>query len=242
MLLLSLASAAACQGPPPAESAPPSAPATRLTGALVSPFDIALEWSDGAAADVAGRVVEFATEPDGEYTIIQFVPPGQTRFQHPDLVPETTFHYRVRAYHGPASTPVSVSLPEASADDAEEDDQTWASPRVVAQRGDGVRLPLRAAHHAGAAPTDLRAALRPSRGILFTWTDHASDEDGFLLEARPEGSADFGVVAVLDPDVNSFGLFTLPGEKRAAYRVRAFYYGRPSNLVRQTTGPDRAGS
>jgi hypothetical protein len=238
-LLLWLAGAAACQGPPPTEAVPRTEPATHLTSALLSPFDVALEWSDGGRADVAGRIVEFATESDGEYTIIQFLPPRQTRFTHPDLVPETTFHYRVRAYHGPASSPVAVTMPDDPAAGTEPDDPTWAAPRVVPQREDVIRLSLRGARGAGAAPADLRARLRSSSGILFTWTDHASDEDGFLLEARPEGSADFAVVAVMDPDVNSFGLLTLPSEKRAAYRVRAFYYGTPSNLVRQTTGPDR---
>jgi hypothetical protein len=41
---------------------------------------------------------------------------------------------------------------------------------------------------------------------------------------------------VLDPDVNQYGLVTLPTEKRASYRVRAYFSGAPSNLAKQTTG------
>ena len=75
-------------------------------------------------------------------------------------------------------------------------------------------------------------------GVQFTWTDHASDEDGYLLEVRPRPNPDFTVAAVLDPDINSTGLTTLPDEKTASFRIRAFYYGTPSNTAHQTTGPE----
>jgi hypothetical protein len=41
---------------------------------------------------------------------------------------------------------------------------------------------------------------------------------------------------VLDPDINSTGLVTLPEEKHASYRIRAFAYGERSNVVHLTTG------
>ena len=244
VLLLSLASAAACQGPPPAESAPPSAPATRLTGALVSPLRHSARMERRRRGGGRGRPGSSSSPPNPTASTrsSSSCRPGRPGSSTRTSSPETTFHYRVRAYHGPASTPVSVSLPEVSGGGRRGGRPDLGQP----PRGG-------AARRWGPAPAARRPPCRarprpiPERrsGPLpdpFTWTDHASDEDGFLLEARPEGSADFGVVAVLDPDVNSFGLFTLPGEKRAAYRVRAFYYGRPSNLVRQTTGLDRAGS
>ena len=79
--------------------------------------------------------------------------------------------------------------------------------------------------------------VKHANGILFTWTDRASDEAGFLLEARSRGRAPgYEPVVVLDPDVNSTGLITLPTEKQASYRVRAFTYGERSNVVRLTTG------
>jgi hypothetical protein len=86
------------------------------------------------------------------------------------------------------------------------------------------------------APTGLQATVMHANGIRFVWTDHASDEEGFLLEVNPAGQADYAVAAVLDRDINSYGLITLPGEKKATYRVRAFYYGAPSNIVHLKTG------
>jgi hypothetical protein len=78
-------------------------------------------------------------------------------------------------------------------------------------------------------------------GIRFTWSDHARDEDGYLLEARPAGNATYGVIAQLDPDITSFGLVKLPHEKAASYRVRPFYYGSASNLAGRRTGAGSLG-
>jgi len=230
VLVLLAVGLASCS--PEAQSRPE--PATRLAATLVSPTDITLEWT-GAEPGAAGRIVEFATEPGGRYTILQFVPPGQTTYTHPDLIPETPFYYRVRPYYGPASRAVEVTLPEGPFNGAaEQRDHTWAEPRTVP----GGAVATRSVRDGGAAPTELRATVMHANGIRFTWTDHARDEEGFLLEVKPRGAADFSVAAVLDPDINSFGLITLPQEKKAAFRVRAFAYGRPSNVAHQTTGPE----
>jgi hypothetical protein len=209
------------------------APAVRLDAALTSPTDVALHWT-GPESGAAGWAVEYATDPHGPFTVLQFVPPGQTTYRHPNLMPETAFFYRVRPFLGPASHQVEVVLPDGLPDD--NGDRAWAAPTTVAgatAAGRSVRDP---ASTAAAAPTDLRATVMDATGVRFTWTDHANDEEGFLLEVRPDGGTDFGVAAVLDPDVNSFGYITLPTEKRAAYRVRAFYYGTASNVAQQRTG------
>lgn len=223
---------AGCAHAPPGP-APAPARGIRLSATLTSPTDIVLRWAD-PDRDAAGHVVEFATDPQGPYTILGFLPSSRTTFTHPDLMPKTPFYYRVRPYYGPASRVITVTVPRPGADEDAKDDYRWASPRPI--HGASVaRHPIRQAG-AGAAPTDLHGVVVHANSIRFTWTDHANGEDGYLLEARPEGGADFGAIAVLDPDVESFGLITLPNEKTASYRVRAFYYGRPSNLAHRTTG------
>jgi hypothetical protein len=199
-----------------------------------------LTWqSREADATAAGRIVEFATEPGGRYTILGFLPPERTKYIHPDLIPRTPFYYRVRAVHGPATDWVSITLPAGSFDDdakARNDDHVWAEPRTVS-RGTVATQPIRgAATPATGAPTDLKATVKHANGIWFTWTDHSSDEEGFLIEVKPKGSADFTVAAVLDPNINSFGLITLENEKAADYRIRAFHYGPSSNVAHQKTG------
>jgi hypothetical protein len=228
---LLLVGLAACAGPTPDDAARPApdAPGVRLTAVLTSPTDVTLSWT-GTDRDVAGRIVEFATEPDGRYTILQFMPPGQTSYQHADLIPETAFYYRVRPYVGPASEPVEVAMPPGPLDDNAPHD--WADPRTIGAAVSDAR-PIR---DAGARPTGLVATVMHANGLRFTWTDHASDEEGYLLEVLSSRGPEWTVVAVLDPDVNSFGIVTLPEEKRAAYRVRAFRYGPSSNVAHQTTG------
>ncbi|OLB81208.1 MAG: hypothetical protein AUI14_04125 [Actinobacteria bacterium 13_2_20CM_2_71_6] len=235
MLLLAVALAGCSSAAKPAAG---PQPATRLTATLVA-TDMKLQWQ-GGEPDAAGRVVEFASEPDGQYTVLEFVAPQQTTYTHPDVMPDTTFYYRVRPYFGPASAAVQLELPQGPFDEnAQQDDNEWAAPRTVAH-GSVATQPIRNSHSAAAAvPTDLAVAVVHANGVKLTWTDHASDEEGYLVEVKPAGSADFHVAAVVDPDINSFGLVTLPNEKAASFRVRAFYYGNSSNVAHQKTGPQR---
>jgi hypothetical protein len=47
--------------------------ATRLTATLVSPTDVTLQWK-GDEPGAAGWVVEYATDPHGQYTVLEFAP------------------------------------------------------------------------------------------------------------------------------------------------------------------------
>ncbi|MEU0277451.1 fibronectin type III domain-containing protein [Streptomyces sp. NPDC088147] len=247
---------AACSTQPPAErpargsatspggaAATPGTPGTgdaaapTLRAVLTTPTDIDLSWRRGASGAL-GHVLEFATEEAGPYTVLQYLPPDVTAYRHPDLMPRTTFFYRLRTFDGPASAPVDVSLPpgEPTTED-QESGHDWLPPR----RDPGRSAPGRPVRSGGAAaPSGLKAVVKHANGIHFSWTDHASDEEGFLLEARPRGGSAYAPVAVLDPDINSCGLITLPTEKRASYRVRAFTYGARSNVPRLTTGEPAA--
>ncbi|WP_110946357.1 fibronectin type III domain-containing protein [Streptomyces avicenniae] len=210
----------------------PGAPTLRAT--LTTPTDIDLSW-DGGAPGTSGYVLEFATEEDGEYTALQYLPPEVTEFRHPDLIPGTPFFYRLRAFDGPTSGPVEVDLPEGelTAED-ENTDHAWLSP-VTREDATVPGSPL--ATGEDAAPAALEAEVMHANGIHFTWTDRSADEAGFLLESRLPGEGSvFGPVALLEPDVNSYGIITLPEEKHASYRVRAFTYGPRSNTVLLTTG------
>lgn len=201
-----------------------AAPGFELSAELVTPTDIALSWR-GGPEDAAANVVEFATEPSGRYTILEFLPPHRTSFEHPDLMPETPFYYRVRPVRGPASAPVEVRMTTAPATPPADG---WSTPRTE---------PDERAHPDGlGAPANLTASVVAADGVRFEWTDNAATEDGYLLESRPAGAREFRVVAVLDPDVNAFGLVTLPGERSASYRVRAYRFGTPSTVAHRTTG------
>lgn len=197
-----------------------------LTSELTSPTDVTLHWRPEAGA--AGQVVEYANAADGEYVVLEFAPPDKNSYRHPDLIPETRFYYRIRPFTGPASATVDFTLPPGE-EVPETDGHQWAEPR----KGGGGTHPVAAPE---AVPTNLKAEVKHANGILFTWEDHASDEEGYLIELKPAGAADYRVAAQLDPDVTSFGLITLPDEKTVTCRVRPFRFGSPSNLTQQKTG------
>jgi hypothetical protein len=191
-----------------------------LRAELVTPVDIDLEWTADPAAADAGQVLEFATEPAGPWTILGFLPADQERYQHPDLIPDTAFYYRVRPLLGAASEPVRVHLAAAGFDEPVADaDLSWADPRTVDN-----------------PPAALTATVKGRDAVLFTWTDDTVGEDGQLLEVKPDGAPQWTVAMALDPDVNSAGLMTLDTERRASFRVRAFTFGESSGVAHRTTG------
>jgi hypothetical protein len=88
------------------------------------------------------------------------------------------------------------------------EDYAWAAPHKLtpaggADRRASIKNPLTAF---SAAPRQLEAQVIRSTvsGFRLTWRDHASDEEGFLLE-RVLDPATFVVCATVEPDVNSFG-------------------------------------
>jgi hypothetical protein len=232
---------------PSASVSLPSAPASpiTLTATLATPVDIDLSWKNAAPAETQVYAVEWTTDPELGFTVLEYVGPDQTTFRHPRLMPETPQYYRLRPLHGQAPAPVRVTLP---ADLQEKDyvirmespeDFSWGvpfkEPATSPMRMFALRDPKTASR---AIPTQLKADLMPITvsGFKVTWKDHASDEDGYLLEIKPEGKGAFEVVARLEPDVTSIGYALSPPDRSAEVRVRAYYFGVPSNTVHLVTG------
>lgn len=231
-----------------AQAAPDVDP-IQASAALVTPHDIVVDWNDPARALAAGHVVEWGTSPDDEFVVLGFLPPRQSTYRHPDLMPDTTCYYRVRAYYGPTSNEVDVSLPKDLSDVAyakafaKPEDYRWAAPEIAPERADAPKVSIRnAATASEGAPATLAIALIPTTvsGMKLTWIDRSTDEEGFMIEMRPDGATNFQVVAVVKPKVNGFGWAFNPPMRHATFRVRAYYYGRPSALVSQHTGPEIA--
>jgi hypothetical protein len=211
-----------------------------LSASLISPVDIKLKWND-TGSDVVGHTIEWGTESNGEYVVVAFAPSHVDSFVHSDVVPVTTCYYRVRPYFGPASAPVEITtgMPNQQINTP---DPTWAEPRILPTSGTLTRNSIRTpATIAAAAPMDLKARLVTPTGIQLTWVDQATDEEGYMVEVKMDGMPDFAICAIVDPNVNSFGIALVPPETTAWFRVRPFYYGRSSNIASQTTGLRPAG-
>ncbi|MFC3456201.1 fibronectin type III domain-containing protein [Amycolatopsis speibonae] len=205
IVLLAVALAAGCAEEP------------RFSATLTDPVNVDLSWPDDDP-DAAGRIVEYTTDPRGAYTILRFVPPRQTAYRHPDLMPETRFYYRIRPFYGAVSDAVTVSGPAVGGS---------AGPPVS----------LRTSGQA-AAPAAFRAEPAPEEMVRFSWADRSSDEDGFLVEIKKPGADGFVPIEVSDPGTTSAGLASMPGEAGASYRLRAFYYGPASPVLDLVSGKD----
>ena len=220
----------------------------QLTATMISPVDIILKWED-SDTNAAGHILEYTNDPKEEYVPLGFFPANHTSFTHPRLIPDTKFFYRVRPYYGPASNPVEVSLPKEltaeayAAAYALPEDYGWAPPVTRPEPLNVTKDSIRnAATFAEAAPSDLKAELATNTvsGFKLTWTDHSHDEEGFFLERKREGSSEFLVCALVEPNINSFGWAFEPPEKTGSFRIRAYYFGKPSNVVMKITGKDPA--
>jgi hypothetical protein len=192
--------------------APATTPGIELSSDLTGD-DVTLTW-EGHRSDV---VVEFATEPDGRYTVLGFLPRSEHTYVHQDLMPATTFYYRVRPVGGPTSD-VATSTPATDRVEGED----WLVPRTVPDP--------RAAPSPGGKPAHLLVEAVGTDELRLTWTDNSTDEDGFLVER--EVGREFEVVFVVDPDVNYAGVIAPAAD---TYRVRAFRYGDISNVVSERT-------
>ncbi len=209
---------------------------TELVASLVNPIEIALTWKDHATGE-AGYFVEgyfFAGRPTGkpEFVIIDVLPPNATAFRHPKLLPETTFVYRVRPFFGKPSNVATLATGKEGRQQTPPAAAPSPTPGVV-------RRSLRSVlSEEAAAPTDLRAMLLPPAGVRLEWIDHAADEDAYLVEIQPGWGSEFQASALLEAHASSFTSYDFPTESRFSFRVRAFFYGQPSNEAVATTGID----
>lgn len=225
------------------------ASADQLTVKQISPLDALLTWQ-ASPGSPGGYIVEYINHPTDEWVILSFVSPGRNTFTHPRLAPHTPYRYRVRPFFGPTSKPVEVTIAAGLSDQAyaeayaQPEDYSWAPPRTRSAPNESVlaRNPIKPpATAARAAPVDLRAEIVKTTvsGFQLTWNDRSTDEEGFLLEQLGPGS-DFTVVAVVEPNINTFGWALEPPVRKASFRVRAYYYGSPSNVVSIVTGTNPA--
>lgn len=198
---------------------------TQLTAMLASPTDIDLAWNNNATK-AAGYFVEYQPEADAKYIIITALPPGATAYRHPHLLPRTRFVYRIVPFFGLASNTAEIETKRGG--------HASNPPETPEMK---IKKSIRDTKtFAAAAPTDLQATFVPPNGVTLKWNDHASDADGYLVEIKPEWNRDFKVSAFIAPGSTSVTSYGFPVGKKFSFRVRAFFYGQPSNLALQTTG------
>jgi hypothetical protein len=218
--------------------------AMKLT--MIPPRDILVEWKDPVPG-AAGHIVEWGTKPDDEFVPLGYFWPTVTSYRHPDLMWETAQYYRVRAYYGPTSAEIEVSLPKDLTDAEykrrydQPEEYHWALPVIVPDPKPVGKKSIRSATTvADAAPIDFKATLQPVSvsGFKLTWTSRASDEEGTMIEVKKDGSGEWEMVALVPPKVNSFGWAFAPPTRKGLVRIRPYYFGPPCELQHLVTGKE----
>jgi hypothetical protein len=209
---------------------------TELTATLADPIDIDLKWKSNAT-QAAGYLVEYSPNADNEFLTIAAVSAGTTTYRHPNLMPQTRFIFHVVPYFGEASNVAEITTGKKGPQQAPKPERTdkggHPAPSV------DVKYSIRALSTlAQAAPTNLKATLIPPAGVKLDWKNRAKDEDGYMVEIKPGPNSDFQVWGFLDPGTSTMTTYDLPYQTKLSFRVRAFIYGKPSNVAEQTTGRD----
>ena len=194
----------------PAPPTPPAAP-TGLTASAVSSSQINLAWTDNATNENGFKIERCTGAGCSNFAQIATVGANVTSYSNTGLTASTSYSYRVRAYNAAGDSDYSNT---ASA-------VTQAAPALPA------------------APTNLVATAVSRSQINLTWTDNATNEDGFKIE-RCKGSTctNFAQIATVGANVTSYSNTGLSANTSYRYRVRAYNASGNSgysNIARATT-------
>lgn len=151
---------------------PAFAAPTNLTASALADDLILLNWGDMTTTE-AGFLVEQRVLPSGSFTQIGSFPANQTAGFIGNRVPLTSYEYRIRAFTGVSSSPVTLS-----------------SYTNVA----GVTAFAPPSNFSAASPNGF-----PTR-VLFNWADNSAYEFGYEIEYRKQGETTFTRRLVTDID------------------------------------------
>ncbi|KAA3659176.1 MAG: M6 family metalloprotease domain-containing protein [Calditrichaeota bacterium] len=164
-----------------------------------------LTWTDNAN-DEAGFRIE-RKKASGVFMEVGVAVAGATSYSDLGLEAFTTYTYRVRAYNGAGNSNASN---ESSATTAQ-------------------------AQQPPAAPSALSVTDARNTEIDLSWTDNASDEDGFKIE-RKTGAGTFAEIATVGADMTSHTDTGLSPSTTYSYRVRAYNSGGNSAYSNEASG------
>ena len=240
LLAFSFSAFAAKTPDTPAASEALFAAPTELRVMLDSTRTAHLTWKNNATASFDSFIE--ATIDGGEVVTVDAVSQDATSYDHPALQPTTKFVYRIHPAFGPLSDVASVKTGPAPSDEIAAREEKPALPPKGAAPLDGEQSGNKSIKSTPpapeAGPSNLTATLVAPTSALLQWKDHSSDEEGFLIEISNDPHGPYQVTATVEPNITSFKHDLLPPEITVYFRVRAYFYGAPSNPASMITPPE----
>jgi len=158
-----------------------------------------------------------------------------TDWFHPAIAPASIYLYRILPFFGRPTKPVEITTGSGPATNAVALEE-GPLPETDPVARSGPKWSLRNPRTLGRAmPSGLTVTLSAPDSVDLHWIDNASDEDGYLVEVTSKPERGFEVSALLPPGTQSFRQVGLPLNIKGYFRVRAFFYGRPSATTSVTT-------
>lgn len=220
-----------------------SIPATpnNLTVTATSSSQINLTWTDNAGNE-SGFYIERAIG-SGTFSQIASVSANTTSYSNTGLTASTNYIYRVRAYNTGGnsgySNTANATTPSGTSNCAGNCPagytlflcgQCWVDQAQATSGGctetcsGGTGVP--------GAPANLSASAVNSTQINLSWTDNASNENGFYVERSTSGG-NFIQIATVASNITSYNNTGLTASTNYNFRVRA-YNGTGTSLYSNT--------
>ena len=188
----------------------PAAP-TSLVATAVSSSQINLTWTD-ASSNEDGFKIERRNPGSTVYVEIASVGANVTAYSNTGLAASTKYGYRIRSYNSAGNSAYS-NLVNAT---------TLA----------GTTPP--------SAPSNLVATAISSSQINLTWTDNASNEDGFKIERKTGAAGTYAEIGSVGANVTSFSNTGLAASTQYFYRVFAHNAGGNSTNSNEANATTQA--
>jgi predicted phage tail protein len=173
---------------------PPAAP-TNLAATAVAYNQINLTWTDNANNESGFEIERCAGAGCTNFAQIATLAANVTSYSNTGLSASTSYSFRVRAANAVGPSDYSNT---ASA-------TTPAAPALPA------------------APTNLVAAALSRNQIKLTWSDNATNEDGFKIErCKNSNCTNFVQIATVGPNITTYTNSGLSSKTTYRFRVRAY--------------------
>ncbi len=174
----------------------PAAP-VNLQSTAIAVNRIDLVWENNSNNARGFRIERSAGNNTGFVEIASLLKRSATSYNDDNgLSPGTTYYYRVRAFNAAGISDYS-NITSAT---------TYASTPLVP-----------------ANPSILQAAASSASQVILTWHDNSDNENGFAVERRAEGEADFSEIAgTLPADTTTYAASGLNSTTMYYFRVRAY--------------------
>ncbi len=186
---------------------PPAAP-TGLGATAVSYSQINLTWADNATNEAGFKIERCTGAGCSDFVQVATAGADVNSYANTGLAASTSYSYRVRAYNAAG-------------------DSTYSNTAGAVTQA----LPV-----PPAAPTDLAATAASYSQINLVWADNSGDEAGFKIErCTGAGCVDFGQIATVGANVNSYANPGLTASTSYSYRVRAYNDGGDSGYSNTAT-------